>query len=354
MPERYDSDLQIRFHRTDAHGGNSVPADILATTLRSLQTVVYLLAASHCRVETHGGERSIPVPVDIRRRYAVTCHLPESGSYAIPVTIAGPPAPPPTDAAPNVLDDLRTLLRATQNHSEDDLDRLFPAPVTRVAATRALYNMVPRPRSGAGVAIESSAGEPIFAPDGGTRRFLKSLTAHPTGESEQSVVGRLNEIDFQKQRIRLRHPPSGRELSCLYHAQAEPMLIDCRRNLIQVVGEITLGPDEAPKRIRRVDSICRVDVSPMEVTGFNSGTDRVRAKRPLAFQPAIHDGYKHFVLRDAPFGVHLLSATREELEANLLEELDTIWRHFACADDADLMPDAQALKRELHNAFSSA
>lgn len=122
----------------------------------------------------------------------------------------------------------------------------------------------------------------------------------------------------------------------------------------QVIGEATLGPDEATKRIHRVDSICRVNVSPIEVGAFRSGTELVHARRPLTFHPAIHEGYEHFVLRDAPFGIHLLSATREELEANLLEELDTIWRHFACADDADLTPDAQELKRELHSAFSTA
>ena len=352
MPKRYDSDIQIRFHGAETHS-DSVPADLLATTLQSLQSVVYILATSHRGDETHGGERPRAVPADIRRRYAVTCHLPLAGSYAVPLTIAGPQAAPQADDAPDVLDDLRTVLQATQHEREDDLDRLFPGPVARAAATRALYKMVPGPRSGARLTIESS-GQPIFAPDPGTRRFLKSLTGHPTAETEQSVIGHLTGIDFQKQRIRLRHPPSGRELSCQYQPPAEPMLVDCRRDLIQVIGEITLGPDEAPKRIRRVDSICRVDVSPIEVTVFNSGTDLVRAKCPLTFHPAVHDGYKHFVLQEAPFGIHLLSATREELEANLLEELDSIWRLFACADDADLTADAQELKRELLGALSTA
>jgi len=353
VPRRYDSDLEIRFHGAETHG-NSVPADLLATTLQSLQSVVYLLAASHHWVGAHGGERATGVPAEIRRRYAVTCHLPVAGSYAVPVTIAAPQATSLMEDAPDVLDDLRTLLQATQHQREDDLDRLFPASVTRAAATRALYRMVPRPRSGARLTIESSSGQPIFAPDPSTRRFLKSLAGHPTAETEQSVVGHLNGIDFQKQRLRLCHPTSGRELSCQYPPRVEPMLVDCRRDLIQVIGEITLGADEAPKRIRRVDSICRVDLSPINVTVFTSGTDLVRAKRPLTFRPAIHDGYKHFVLQEAPFGIHLLSATRDELEANLLEELDTIWRHFACANDADLTPDAQELKRALLSAFSTS
>ena len=186
-----------------------------------------------------------------------------------------------------------------------------------------------------------------------SRRFLKSLTTRPTAATEKGVVGHLNEIDFEKRRIRLRHPPSGRELSCPYEAQMERMLVGCRGELIQVVGEIVLDSDEAPRRIRRLDFISRVDTSPIELAAFTSGKARVRARRPIAFQPTIHEGYKHFVLRDAPLGIHLLSVTRDDLETNLHEELDSIWRHFACASDADLMPEARRLKRQLHDAFTA-
>ncbi len=350
MPKRYDSDLQISFHH-DAAPGDSVPADILATTLQSLQSVVRLLGASHGGAGSSGAGSTTAAS---DARYAITCHLPVPGSYAVPVTIAGPQNTAMADGGLDVLGDLRALLRATQDQRDEDLGKLFPAPAARAAAARAVLKMVPGPRSGTRLMIEYSSGERIFAPDPGTRRFLKSLAVRPAGEAERSVVGHLNKIDFQKQRIRLRHPPSRRDLSCSYPPRAEPMLVDCRRDLIQVVGEITLDLDEVPKGIRRVDSINRVDVSPIRLSGFKSGTKRVRAKHPMVFQPIIHNAYKHFALRDPPFGIHLLSVTREELEANLLEELDSIWRHFARADDADLMPDARELKQQLHNAFNTA
>ena len=352
MPEHHHNDLQITFHGA-ATRGNSVPVDVLATSLRSLQDIIHLLAAGRHAVE-HGSADAEAKSADIRRRYAVTCHLPEPGSYAVPVTIAGAQPASLEGDEHQVLDNLRTLFRTAQEQSGAGFDRLFPARADRVAAARALEKMVPAAKSDTQLTIESSPGQRVFAPNRDTSRFLKSIKTGPSVETEESVVGHLNEIDFQKQRVRLRHPPSGRELSCPYQPRVEPTLVDCRRELIQVVGEILLRPDGAPRQIRQVDTILPVDMSPIEVATFVSGTENVRAKRPITFQPTIHEGYKHFVLREAPFGIHLLSVTRQELETNLLEELDVIWRHYACADDADLMPDALELKRQLHSAFRVA
>ena len=351
MPEH--DDLQITFHGAATHG-NSVPVDVLATSLRSLQDVIHVLAASHHAVEHGSSADTASVSTDIRRRYAVTCHLPAPGSYAVPLTIAGAQAAPLEGDEHHVLDDLQTLFRAAQERNEADLDRLFPVRAHRVAAARALNKMVPAAKSGTQLTIKSSSGHEVFAPNRGTGRFLKSITASSAAETEQSVIGYLNEIDFQKQRIRLHHPPSGCELRCPYPPEAEPTLVDCRRGLIQVVGDILLRPDGTPRRIGQVDSILPADISPIELAQFVSGTEKVRAKRPITFQPNIHEGYKHFVLREAPFGIHLLSVTRQELETNLLEELDVIWRHYACANDADLMPDALELKRQLHGVFRVA
>lgn len=102
-------------------------------------------------------------------------------------------------------------------------------------------------------------------------RSHPSLTNHPTAEIEQSVVGHLNGIDVQKRRILLRHPHQGGSLTCPYEPQTEPMLVGCRRELIQAVGEIALDLDGAPTHIRRVDFISRVDTSPIELAAFMSG-----------------------------------------------------------------------------------
>lgn len=353
VSERDNGELQITFHGAGTRG-NSVPVDILATSLRALQSVVQIIAANRHTAESSSGGTT-PLSADIRQHYAVTCHPPVAGSYAVPVAIGGSRIGQPPSDASVVLGDLRTLLSAAQNQREDDLDRLLPAPETRAAAARALHKMVPKPRSGTQLTIESSAGRQLFAPDQRTCRFLKALAApRPTVETEESVIGELGEIDFRKKRIRLHHPPSEQELACAYPQSAEDMLIESRRGLIQVIGEVAMGADEIPSRIRRVDAIRPVDLSPIQLSAFDSGADHVKAKGPIIFRPAIEDGFQHFVLTETRFGLHLLSVTRSELEADLQVAFDVLWRNFACAEDAILRPRARELKRQLHLAFSTA
>ena len=78
MPTNDDSEMQVRFYGA-ATDGNSVPVDILTTSLGSLQKLVHLLAAGLAGPDEMGGAT---VPVAIKRRYALLCRLPESGSLS--------------------------------------------------------------------------------------------------------------------------------------------------------------------------------------------------------------------------------------------------------------------------------
>lgn len=351
MRKKRDSDLQVTFFgpATRAH---TVPAEVLAASLDSLQKLVHLLALCREKDNTHVGTY---IPADIRDRYPIVCRVPESGSYTVPISLGPASQSHLSDFAPELLHNLSGLLQAVQNQDEPELERMFPAPRTRAAATRALYNMVPAPRSGARLRVNSRSNREIFAPDPSTRRFLKSFHAsREHDEIENSLAGHLKEIDFQQQRIRLQHPPTGRQLTCPYPRELEASLVDSRRALVQVLGEVIIGPGRVPKRIRSADTIHPVDLSPIELSGFTTRGRRIRAKRPITFEPAMDDTYQYFVLRQAPFGIHLLSQTREDLKSNLLEEMDVLWRHYARADDAKLTPAARELKRQLRAAFQTA
>ena len=348
MANRDDDELQVRFEGP-ATRGHSVPVEVLTASLESLQKLVHLLALR--RHEEPGTDGGASVPAEIRRRYALICRLPKAGSYAVPITL-GDDTGSQSTSMPGLSGDLQHLFRAVQNQDESDLERLFPAPRTRAAANRALSDMVPKPRSGVRLVVQSKSGRDIFVPDSETGRFLKSLTAsRADNEVGLSVAGLLKEIDFDKQRIRLEHPPTGRQLTCAYPRQLERMLVDSRRNLIQVLGEVTTGPEDIPKRIRSVDDIHLVDLSPIELREFVTQGRRVRAREPIVFTPAMDDAYQHYVLRDGPFGIRLVSLTRGDLETNLNEEMDVLWRHYACADDAKLTRAAQQLKQQLNGAF---
>lgn len=347
MANRDDDELQVKFEGP-ATSGHSVTVEVLTASLESLQKLVHFLAL---RRHEEPGTDGVSIPAEIRRRYSLICRLPKAGSYNVPITLSGGRGSQ-SDYVPDLSGDLQRLFRAVQNQDESDLERLFPARRTRAAANRALSEMVPKPRSGVRLVVQSNSGRDIFVPDSETGRFLKSLTAsRADNEVGVSIAGLLKEIDFDKQRIRLEHPPTGRQLTCPYPRQLERMLVDSRRDLIQVLGEVTTGPEDIPKRIRSVDDIHLVDLSPIELREFITQGRQVRARKPIVFQPAMDDAYQHYVVRDGPFGIRLISLTRGDLETNLHEEMDVLWRHYACADDANLTRAAKQLKQQLNGAF---
>lgn len=342
-------DMQVRFDgpRTRA---DTVAVDVLTASLEALQKLVHLLALRQEGDEPAQGSHT---PEERRRRYSLVCRLPERGSYTIPLAIGEEDYE--TDPAANVHADLRRLFLAVQRNDERDVESLFPSPRTRAAVARTLKNMLPKSSSGIRLSIQSRSGKDLLVQGETTSRFLGSLAAtRAENEIERSLVGHLKEIDFDKRRIKLQHPPTGRQLSCTYPRQIERELVDWGRDLVQVVGEVTVGTDDVPKRIRNVDAVHRVDLSPIELTGFLAGGRRVRARRAVTFKPELDDAYQGFVLHDAPFGVHLMSTTREELETNLQEEMDVLWRHYASCDDATLTSAARELKQQLNGAFHTA
>ena len=344
MPTSDESEMQVRFSGA-ATDGNSVPVDILTTSLGSLQKLVHLLAAGLTGFDEMGGAT---VPAAFKRRYALVCRLPESGSYTVPVAISETADALGADIAHR----LHRLLGAVRSRAGAELEQMFPQPQILAGVQRTLCSLVPKPHSGVRMAVQTRSGRDIFVPDAETVRFLRRLTASraPT-DIGRSLMGHLKEIDFDQHRFRFQHPPTGRELGCAYPHELEEVLVERRRDLIQVIGEIPIGADDVPKRVRSVEAIHRVDKSPIELTEFIAGGRRVWARRPIAFEPAIDDAYQHYLLRDAPFGIHLMFLTREDLETNLHEEMDVIWRHYACAKDAMLTPAARELKQQLHGAF---
>ena len=339
-------DMQVKFDgRAD-----TVPVDTLTASLEALQKLIHLLAFRHGTDKLT--ERS-HVSDEMRRRYSLICGLPEPGSYTIPLAIGEEDHE--MDLAADVHSDLRRLFLAVQQHDEPDLESLFPSPRTRAAVARTLSNVLPKASSRTRLSIQSRSGTTIFIQSELTSRFLGSLAAtRAQNEIERSLVGHLKEIDFDKRRIKLQHPPTGCQLTCTYPRQLERELVEWGRNLVQVVGEVTVGADDVPKRIRSVDTIYRIDLSPIELTEVSTGGRRVRARRSVTFKPELDEAYQGFVLHDAPFGVHLMSTTREELETNLHEEMDILWRHYASCDDMTLTASAQELKRQLNGAFHTA
>jgi hypothetical protein len=87
----------------------------------------------------------------------------------------------------------------------------------------------------------------------------------PADEQAESqvVTGYLTNINFTNRIVTIIYPPTKREMECVYDDAVEDLLIENRRDLIQVTGLIVLDDAGAPKKITNVNDIRELDLSPL-------------------------------------------------------------------------------------------
>jgi len=77
------------------------------------------------------------------------------------------------------------------------------------------------------------------------------------------------------------------------------------------------------------------------------GNRTFRFKKYLELCPAYDETGELLCLEYEPIGIHVFADTREELLAELAEQICMLWDEYACEDDGNLTPAAIRLKRNL-------
>ena len=348
MPQRYDRELQLKFGGKGAEG-NNVSVAVLTQALQSLQRAVHLLGMCHEGKEVNQRAR---LSTEIEKRYAILCQLPKEGSYIAPVMIGDTSQSlfDPT-AVEAVSGNFHNLLSAIADEDNSRIRAVLPNSNYRISILRALRKMTPPKRSGIEVTLQLRSGDDLFVPNK-VANFMDDLIKRSADNATATTVtGRLIGIDFDLGRLRLHYPPTGRELQCFYQSDVEEMLLENAREFIQVVGQVIIDANGEPERIIEVEKIIEVDLSGIDVDSFDVGDKRVIARRRVTFQPFLDETSQNFTFQEAPFGIQLLTVSREELETDMYEELDFLWRQYAEENDEALSEDAQQLKQQLLDAF---
>lgn len=80
--------------------------------------------------------------------------------------------------------------------------------------------------------------------------------------------------------------------------------------------------------------------------------DRVfRFKKYLELFPAYDETGELLCLEYKPFGIHVFAGSRNELYAELAEQICMLWDEYVCEDDESLTPAAIHLKQNLLGAL---
>lgn len=350
--DEQDRELQLRFggKPTDGH---IVPAGVLTQALQSLQRAVHLLGMCH---EGKDVRQRLRISADIEMRYAVLCGLPTAGSYISPIVI-GDTSQTLFDApAVNaVTSKLLEILNAVSTQDAVKVRSLLPDPTFRSPILSSLAKMAPPKRSGIEIDLQTRTGKKLFAPAAASEFVERIIEQRQSPDATvTTVTGRLIGIDFADRMLRLHFPPTKRELKCSYHESVEDMLLENPREYVQVVGQVILDKDGEPERIIDVERILEVDLSPITVAVFVSGGAQVCASRPVVFAVTLDESVQYHCIEGGEFAIDLMASTREELEHDLVQELDMLWRQYAFEQDDTLTEGARKLKQALLGAFEVA
>ena len=364
LPQPANRELQLKFGGR-ATEGNVVPVVVLANSLQSLQRAVHLLGMCQEGKEVR---HRLRVSAEIEERYRILCQLPEEGSYITPLMIGDTSQDLFDTAVGAVAESLHDLLSGIVAQDSSRICSVLPDPKYRTPVLEALRKMTPRKQSDIEIALQSRSGDDLYVPNKDAN-FLENIieghivvdedafaNAHYrfVGIDTATFTGHLIGIDFDRRMLRLHYHPTERELQCHYQPEVEEALLENARELIQVVGQAQIDANGNPERINEVEKIIEVDLSDIEIDGFEVSGKRIIAKQLVTFKPILDHTYQHFALQDSLFGIQLLAGGREELKIDIYDELDLLWRQYAEERDEVLSDDALKLKNQLLDAFEVA
>jgi hypothetical protein len=81
------------------------------------------------------------------------------------------------------------------------------------------------------------------------------------------------------------------------------------------------------------------------------GEQTLRFVPPLILSPERNEASGLWTLRNEDLGIDVYAATFEDLPGELADQLELLWNEYALADDVELTPSAQNLKRNLLGAL---
>ncbi len=348
MPSDQRHEGKVRFIGSVVEEG-SVPVEVFFSTLKSLQQAVYVVGLA--RLEQPIRQR-FRLSTELKQRFQLRMGVPSSGSFVQPVWVDDArPQQQIADQALDVLGEVWTAASAISEGRFSKLNALLPDPTHRERLISAFESLAPEAGVGWEVKLSSNGSDDVtFNP-----RFRKRIfEARAASESEEdheetlTVTGELIRIDFSSYTLTLKYPPTKKEIKCSYRPAIESMIIEKRRDLIQVTGSFTLDDEGHPKELSDVSRIVELDLSPIVIERFEGEHGEWIVDPPLHVQPEPDpDTKQHLFAEDESLNISAFGQTREELATAIEEQIEFLWESYVDAPEADLAESARTLRAAL-------
>lgn len=327
-----------------------VDAQFLARVLQGLQRAAYVLAMQRGRRDLREQGR---YPDDIARRFGLRCGVPEAGSFALPLTLGGGQADvEDADAIPETLDRLVEGLAAVSDDSADRLSALLPERRYRLRFLEAMRGIAPGAGSPHKVALGRPGGREAVL-TGSASAAIRDMARQSGRETSfQTVTGLLQRIHFEEHKVFILYPVTQKLLDCSYDPDIEEMLLEQRRDWVQVTGTVVLNENDEPRQIVDVVDIRYLDTDPVEIREVPLDDRLLRFEPPLVLKPELTGSNQLMFVEHADYGINAHAQTRDELIEEIFEQVRVLWTEYAEEDDANLTGAALALKKRLRSGVA--
>ena len=348
--------LKIHFHPLD-DSSHEVPMELLMRLMDGIGRLVYLVSR---RVMI---DSSVPVLelAEFRREFQITCASPEFGSFVLPIGLRAN-----RDEyriyVPRIMTYLFSVLLALNAGDKKDavLEGLDQEGKARLS--NAICQISPEKSDAWKVVLdlESSVKKEVsLSPEFVDRAALLLNTNNDLDSDDgmTSIIGKISSIDITARKFVLDIPYSGKKVECNFRkGTLRSLLCEGVATGVQVTGRFVLDQDEDPVSCDGEVTIRALDLSPIALSGFESGGKSYRLKGGTKFfRPSLDDEYGQlFILKDAALGLDVFARTRSELVELASEQFQVNWETYALADDSRLTPAAIDLKKSLLDSFVEA
>lgn len=341
--------FSFHIHPSDPHS-HAVPANVLVQVLENAQRAFELIG-----VQVQGREirERARVPAATAKRFQLICHTPETGSYAVPVSVGDAVDLLHGEMALKAMTIFKDTMGLVSSRNADALARVLPDQRLRRRVLESIKGMAPRIDSDWTLDFRDSERSTFATFTTETIPFVQA-TLVPTEQREAAkvVTGELTSIDFAARKVSIIYPPTSKTLECIYDEAVEDFLYEKRRDFIQVTGRVLLDSDGAPKQMIDVTDIRDLDTSPLTIHGVRTPTLSLKANIPLTLEIEMDDTKQLLYVTHPELGIDVFATNRERLLNELQDQLLMLWNEYALASDNELDMPAQRMKCALLDQFT--
>lgn len=335
--------------RHDDEDSHLLPVQNLIQALDGLQRTIHLVAMMNEGREVKTRAR---VTRDIEDRFQLHCQVPKEGSYYQPTFIAQRNQGTLDLGETNtVAEIIRNLLGSFANGDGNKFKTIIVDSAFRSPIITSLGKMFGGHGAHYKLAIEDRSGVVIVDSVAATDALEQLRQERLSPDTHSIVTGFFNKVDFKERKLSLLIPSTGRLVSCLYEEEIEPALLECARDLIQVVGTIELDEDGSPQRITDVQEVHSVDTDDIDLIDLLPDHLKPNKLNNLKVLVELSEDKQTYFAKLDELGIDQAAYTRSDLVDALEAELAFLWENVAQENDSNLAPKALLLKAELKRLF---